>query len=278
MLRLIPDEAALLIKSAGARVLVVADLHLGFERELALAGIRLPSQTGRVLGRIEELAARYKPTRIVLLGDVKHTTVEIAPQEYREIPDFLKALRALGEVTIVPGNHDGDIMDLVPRGVEVAPARGILVEDGKRRIALLHGHAWPEAQALAADALVFGHTHPTVEFREPSGLRMVEPAWVFARWERRKMAAAYLRFKGIDDGGDPLAAFQGAFGLGVKSPRIVIMPAFNRLLGGMAMNAGEGAMLGPIFSSGAVDMEKAELYLLDGTYLGPLGKLKAARG
>ena len=92
------------------------------------------------------------------------------------------------------------------------------------------------------------------------------------------MAAAYLRYKGIDDEGDPLAAFREAFGLGVKSPRIVIMPAFNRLLGGMAMNAGEGAMLGPIFSSGAVNMEKAELYLLDGTYLGLLGRLRGMGG
>jgi len=60
------------------------------------------------------------------------------------------------------------------------------------------------------------------------------------------------------------------------------MPSFNDFLGGRPLNRKRRMedtkterIIGPILRSEAVDMENAETYLLDGTYLGTLSQLRA---
>jgi hypothetical protein len=63
--------------------------------------------------------------------------------------------------------------------------------------------------------------------------------------------------------------------------KCIFVPPFNDFLGGRPVNskrieethAAEG--LGPILRSGAVDIDDAEVHLLDGTYLGHVKQLKA---
>jgi metallophosphoesterase superfamily enzyme len=55
-----------------------------------------------------------------------------------------------------------------------------------------------------------------------------------------------------------------------KIPNILIMPTFNKLCGGIAINR-EG-VVGPI--GRLIDLKKAEVYLLDGTFLGKVQDLK----
>jgi hypothetical protein len=59
------------------------------------------------------------------------------------------------------------------------------------------------------------------------------------------------------------------------------MPSFNDFLGGRPINETkprkEGqtqTMVGPVLRSETVDMDNAEIYLLDGTYLGTLNQLR----
>jgi hypothetical protein len=59
-----------------------------------------------------------------------------------------------------------------------------------------------------------------------------------------------------------------------------MMPSFNDFLGGRALNEtrpgkeGQATMIGPMLRSGTLDMDNAEVYLLDGTYLGTLNQLR----
>ncbi len=54
------------------------------------------------------------------------------------------------------------------------------------------------------------------------------------------------------------------------------MPAFNELVGGIAFNeASYETLLGPLFSNRAISLEKAQAYLLDGTYLGTVEQLRS---
>ena len=59
------------------------------------------------------------------------------------------------------------------------------------------------------------------------------------------------------------------------------MPSFNDFLGGRPINKtrprkeiGSEALIGPVLRSEAVDVDEAELYLLDGTFLGTLNQLR----
>jgi len=247
---------ALFINVAKERVLVVADLHLGIEAELASGGVGLPSQMPRVKERLVELIHRQEPDRLVLLGDVKHNVPIAAWQEWRELPEFFADLAELTRIEIVPGNHDGDIEGMVPPEVKVHDVKG-LVLGRRRRVGLIHGHAWPSPEVLKVELLVAAHNHPAVEFRDELGARMIEPVWLRCRLEPKKFP------KKLQD------AIKG------DGPRLLVVPAFSELVGGGAINrAIPEELLGPMFKAGAVKLEDAEVHLLDGTFLGTAVALK----
>ena len=89
-LTLLSPDAALLIRSDKEKVMVISDLHIGWEVSLAEKGVHVPSQTPRLLEKIKRIAASEHPDRLVVLGDVKHAIAKIATEEWREVPRFLE--------------------------------------------------------------------------------------------------------------------------------------------------------------------------------------------
>ena len=247
---------ALLIKLVGERMLVVADLHLGLEGELASKGVSLPSQIPKVKERLIALIKQRKPDRLFFLGDIKHNVPIASWQEWRELPGFFEGLMKLVRVEVIRGNHDGGLEGMVPRGVNIHGARGIML--GKRkRIGLMHGHTWPSPEVLNTKLLIAAHNHPAVEFRDELGARMIEPVWLRAKLDVTKFPKK-LR-EGVKD----------------KLPELLVMPAFSELVGGAAVNRGiPKELIGPMFKAGAVKLERAEAYLLDGTFLGEVRDLR----
>ena len=247
---------ALFINIAKERVLVVADLHLGIEAELASGGVGLPSQMPRVKERLVELIHRQEPDRLVFLGDVKHNVPVAAWQEWRELPEFFADLAKLTCVEIVLGNHDGDIKGMVPSGVTIHGPKGMVL-GMRRRVGLIHGHAWPRPEVLKVETLIAAHNHPAVEFRDELGARTIEPVWLRCKLEPKRFPDK-LR-----------SAIKG------DGPKLLVIPAFSELVSGAAVNrAIPEELLGPMFKAGAVRLDDAEAYLLDGTFLGTVSTLK----
>ncbi len=273
MLRIVPDEPALILETPMHKILIISDLHLGFEKEFSLKGINIPSQTQKIFNRLKSIVERFSTDAIIIIGDVKHGTLKIVHQEWIDVPQFFDRTKELVKsVEIIRGNHDGGLEALLPEGIKVHPSRGMSISDGEESFALMHGHAWPYPKLFNCDALIMGHNHPNIEFRG-LGYRMVEPVWIMARWNKKKVAESFLKFSGLKVGKDPLSSFRGAFGYDVKESRIVVMPTFNPLLGGNAINVNYARLLGPLFSSGCVNVHESEIYLLDGSYLGHLSNL-----
>lgn len=246
---------ALLVKIGRERTLVVADLHLGIESELARRGVSLPSQIHKVKERLLKLVKQQKPNRLIFLGDLKHNIPIVSWQEWREIPAFLTDLMKLLPVEIVRGNHDGDLKGIVPKRVIIHDARGVVL--GKRReVGLMHGHAWPSPELLNTKLLITAHNHPAVEFRDKLGGRTIEPIWLRAELDVSKFPKK-LR-KHIN-----------------KLPELFVMPAFSGLVRGAAVNREmPKELIGPMFKAGSVKLDDAEAYLLDGTFLGKISKLR----
>ena len=247
---------ALAIDIGRERVLVVADLHLGIETELASGGVGLPSQMPRIKERLIDLVQQQKPDRLLFLGDIKHNVPIATWQEWRELPEFFADIAKLVRVEIVPGNHDGDIEGMVPSNVTIHNSKG-LVLGKRRRVGFIHGHTWPRPEVLKVDTLIVAHNHPAVEFRDELGARTVEPVWLKCKLEPKKFPDK-LR-----------AAIEG------DGPELLVMPAFSELISGAAVNrAINEELLGPMFKAGAVRLGDAEAYLLDGTFLGTVSTLK----
>lgn len=249
-------EPALVLTFGQKRVLVVADLHLGLEAELISKGVALPSQAPKIERRLIELIEQLHPDLLIFLGDVKHNVPITSWQEWRELPRLFEKLSKLVKIEVVLGNHDGRVKDMIPQDVSIHGARGMVLGK-KRRVGLMHGHAWPAPALLNTDILIMAHNHPAVEFRDELGGRSTEPVWLRGELDRKKFPERLRK------------------NLGKKLPNVLVMPAFSELVGGAAVNRGiPDELLGPLFKSGTIRLEEAEVYLLDGTFLGKVKNLK----
>jgi len=236
LIRLLTPWPALLVEGE-ERVLMASDFHLGLEYELAKMGISIPYQTDRILGELLAIVREHRPDRLLLLGDIKHGVPITSFQERREIPLFFSALQEEVEtIDVVRGNHDANLQRLVPEAVAIHPSRGLMFGEGFR-VAAMHGHAWPYPRMMAADLMVMGHNHPTVLLKTPLGVRVSQRVWVKGRCDGVRLAEAFLRQAGAKFEGDPREAFEAQFETGIGDPQMILMPAFNDLLGGLPVNS-----------------------------------------
>jgi putative SbcD/Mre11-related phosphoesterase len=269
---------ALLLRRKSERVLLVADLHLGWEASLTRKGVHVPSQTPKILNKILELIKKCKPTRLILLGDVKHAIAKVEIEEWRDIPDFFEALeKKVPNIQVVPGNHDGNLEPLLPETIKILPSTGVVVGN----FGLFHGHAWPAPDLLGCHSLITGHVHPMVAFRDPMGFRITRQVWVKATCDGQLLAKSLLERLGAKVNANHSILLRDQFNVKPRVSQLFIMPSFNEFLGGQLINkrklgkdAKSRAFIGPVLRSGSINLDDAETYLLDGTFLGNINQLK----
>lgn len=278
MLKLLMPHPAALIKTGKNKTLVIADPHLGWELALQEKGIHVPSQTPKLLKKLVDLLSEYKPDVLLVLGDVKYSVVASEPGEWRDIPDFFTETKNhVSEIGIVRGNHDANLEPMLPENVTMHPATGVTVDD----VGLFHGHKWPSPALLQCKTLIMGHLHPVVVFRDVAGFKITRQAWMKADCNTEALAKILLQKHGVKIEGTIEETLQKHYGIKPRTTQIFIMPSFNDFLGGRPINEtrprkelGSEALIGPVLRSEAVDVDNAELYLLDGTYLGTLNQLR----
>jgi putative SbcD/Mre11-related phosphoesterase len=252
-IKFLTDKPALLISDkAVGRVLVIADLHIGLEHELFKAGITIAPQSEKFKAELGRLILLTKAGTVVILGDVKHKVPGTSFREMKEIPKLMEFLVGKVKVKVVRGNHDDFLENIMPKEVEMHGSQGFCMGG----YGFFHGHAWPDKELMKCDHLFMAHVHPGIEFRDCFGFRIVEPVWVKASLDKRIVKRKYK----TDDLGEM---------------NTIIVPTFNPILGGVALNRKEKKeYVGPLLSSKALNISKAKAYMLDGTELNEIKKLK----
>jgi putative SbcD/Mre11-related phosphoesterase len=246
----VPGERVLLARGDGRTVMVAADLHMGLERRMADEGWHMPSSTHGLMARLMFLVDAHQVDVLALVGDIKDSVYTASRQEEDELPRVIRQLAdAVDELHLIKGNHDGDLEAWVPyrKHITIHGGRGARIGD----LGLCHGHTWPDREVMEADFLVLAHNHPSVEFVDRLGHRLREPAWFRTRLVRELVVDRY----------------------GEVDPEVILMPPFNELLYGTPLNRPGYEGLGPLLTRGVVDLENAEVYLLDGIHLGRLGSI-----
>ena len=278
MLTLLLPHPAALIKAGRTKTLVIADPHLGWEMGLRDKGIHVPSQTPKLLQKLITLLSKHKPDKLLILGDVKYTVVTTEPGEWHDIPDFFTQLKEyVGDIAVVRGNHDANLEPLLPENINLLPASGTIIGD----VGLFHGHKWPSPTLLKCKTLIMGHLHPVVVFRDPAGFKITRQVWVKAKCDTTQLSKTLLQKHGIKIEDTPEETMKKRYDFKPRTSQVFVMPSFNDFLGGRPINEAapreEGQtpkMIGPVLRSEAVDLDKSEIYLLDGTYLGNLNQLR----
>ena len=238
------------------RWLALSELHIGFESDLARKGAYLKSRSGVMADRILGLAETTRSDHLLILGDVKQRVAGTSAQERRDVPAFFERMSGFERVLIARGNHDVGLQELLPRqrfaNVSIQPATGLVIRGREGDVGALHGHAWPKPAVLRCDDVLVGHTHAAARLIDEGGRATTEWAWARGRLDPTCVKAKY---------GRPL------------SPRIVVFPPFNPLLGGSPVNL-EG-LLGPMRR--LVEESSLRLTLLDGRDLGKASARRRAR-
>jgi putative SbcD/Mre11-related phosphoesterase len=238
----ITNEPALFIKNK--QILVVADLHIGIESQLKEQGINTSFQAQKMINHLLLMCKKQNPKEIILLGDIKHNIPSATFQERRDISNFLEQIKEFGIVHIIPGNHDGFIKKLSPEEIIIHPSDGLIIEN----IGFFHGHRWPNEDIMRCEQIIMGHTHPTIMFTDRLEYKTFEPCWVKGIFLKNKIKEKYPKS---------------------TNPEILIMPTFNPLCGGIAIN--QEGVTGPIGK--IIDIQNSQIYLIDGTYLGKINDI-----
>ena len=265
------EDRAMLISSGETTALVIADIHLGYEVALSeRTNVSFPPQNMTMVKRIEDLVHSYNVTDLFLLGDIKHTISPDKHYNWSVIPQFVARLAQLTNITIVPGNHDGDLKNLLPRGIELSSIRGVIHETAGKKIALLHGHAWPASELLNCQLMLVGHNHPSIR-----RMKVVSTPNLERRDKLRSAKSMPIFLKSKLD----RACVRKKLGLPESDKKgvqiMVTLPSFNELVLGIQINRPDARLLGPLFENNCSDLLSAIVYSNNGINLGSVEELQS---
>ncbi len=141
------------------RLLALADLHLGREGLLRSAGLAMPGATSAAdLGRLDALIAHYRPSRLLILGDLLHSR-SAAGRNDHWLDQLARLTDARGVTTLwLLGNHDRPLRLEVPTALRI---ENRICIDG-----LNFSHEPPEAITSTLPPHVCGHLHPVLRWRD----------------------------------------------------------------------------------------------------------------
>jgi uncharacterized protein len=146
-----------------ARVLAVADLHLGYAWAHRHGGQLMPlSMPDDTAERLVALQQTYKPEHVVLLGDIVHRAVPLAPIK-KELDRLFACFPAATQVSLVVGNHDKNLGYLLTgqpaQLMTHVEAGGCIFLHGDAAGAAAIEHTLEDARKRG-QWLVIGHEHP----------------------------------------------------------------------------------------------------------------------
>jgi uncharacterized protein len=175
----------LFVEEQGKKIVVIGDLHLGFEEALNLAGVFVSRQMFeeviKYLDRVFEKAGKID--EVVLLGDVKHVFGNIMRQEWKDILGLFDYLNGkCKKIVVIKGNHDKIIEP-------IARQRDVLVKECHvvGSFCFLHGDKdFVENYDKKIKTWVVGHGHPAVKISDEVKVEKFK-AFMVGKYKGRKV-------------------------------------------------------------------------------------------
>jgi len=214
--------------------LVVSDLHIdNNNNDTSLNHLFY----NKIADEINSMFKRYKCKRLIILGDVKENITSVP----LSVTHFFGRLK-INNVTIVKGNHDGNIEKLCDDfGYELCPSTGCVIDN----VGLAHGHCWPDKNLMKQTFFIMGHIHPSITFTDKFNKHYKIPVWI-----KGKVDPLNKKYNVNPD------------------LKLIIMPEFNPLLGYNFNN--NSLSLSPILKNNVFKLNLCYIYNLNGNLLGKL--------
>lgn len=223
--------------------LILAELHFGIELSLQQRGVNITLEAKKYSDALNKLKRGSKTTELVVIGDFKHTVTGFDQRERNAFNEFIHGLE-FEKITVVKGNHDSRLEEMAKPFPHffVEPATGTTFVHRAVSYGLFHGHATASEDVMKADVLMTGHNHAGVQIGNGE-FRKTIPAWIIALYKKKQ--------------------------------KLIVFPSFNPLSGSVPFNVLKQRELhGPVFKTGELNLEEAEVVLLSGQRIGKLKHLR----
>ena len=162
--------------------LALADLHVGYESALESNGIHIPRiQTKTIIESLNIMLDRYEPSKVIIVGDLKHEFSRNLGQEFNDVRKVLELLIDRTEVVLVKGNHDNYLESIASR-LDI-PVFDSYVSSG---LTFAHGH-----HQCMDRPLVIGHEHPSIKISDTVGAFLKLPCFVHLKEEKVLVLPAF---------------------------------------------------------------------------------------
>jgi metallophosphoesterase superfamily enzyme len=197
----------LLIETTGSKkFLVISDVHIGLEDRIKRNGILIDSRknTDELIKLLTNMYVETGVKELIILGDLKASIRIITRTEWDNVPYFLESLGKLFKIYLIPGNHDGNINQLLPESINIMRSHGMEIDN----ILFTHGHTIPRI-GMNVEKIIVGHLHPIIH-KEGSILHG-NRIWVKIRLTKKNLS-------GRDHN------------INARNIELIIMPHFNSIL------------------------------------------------
>ena len=142
------------------KILIISDLHLGYEDSLKKQRVLLPRIEYRtIIKRLNYIFSKVEIKEVVINGDLKHEFGTINKQEWKEtlnILDFIKEKKA--KITVIKGNHD-TILGPITKKKNIKEVKEYKINN----FLIIHGDYIPKT---ISKTIIIGHEHPAITLRD----------------------------------------------------------------------------------------------------------------
>lgn len=170
-------DRCLFLKSE--RLLVIGDLHLGYEDGLSQSGVAIPrnqlKMTFEIFNRVFLKTGNVK--KIILLGDIKHFFGKILRQEREDVETIINFLCGFldgdGKIIITAGNHDKILLPLIEKYNNVSIVDRFVFDN----MLFIHGDAacvkrsFNNIKDKNTKLIILGHFHPAYLLKDKKSIK-----------------------------------------------------------------------------------------------------------
>lgn len=184
---------SVLLEEGKERVVVIGDLHLGYEHTIHHAGIGV-SFLKETCAELDALFAEIRSVRTcVLLGDVLHRFTQVGNEEWKGVRAVFSVIgKYVDELIVVRGNHDVSLTPLLTEFhlslVDSWTWNGYCCAHGDRDLPALHVkgvHTW-----------ILGHGHPAYRLREGAKQELYK-CFLRGRFHQKEIVLVPSFFQGV---------------------------------------------------------------------------------
>lgn len=166
------------------KILVISDLHIGYEEALNKQGIFVPRfQFKDTIERLKKIVDSVEINKIIILGDLKHEFGTISETEWKQTLAVLDLFEAkTKDIVLIKGNHDTILGPIArKKNLQILPYEKI------NDILFIHGDKIVENKDFKTSKIaIMGHEHPAVTLREKAKKETFK-CFLLGSYKRKKL-------------------------------------------------------------------------------------------